>query len=79
MSTDPRPADMAELARLVATELRKRGIWALAQYGDPIVNIGTRASYTMLGSDFDNLTPREIADVIQREEAKKAAKWAGDA
>lgn len=88
----PCPADMADLARLVAVELRKRGIWA---FGDEhIVRLGrmrpvgirvpcaswasNNVAYSMYRSDFDNLTPSECADLIQREEAAKAAEWAGD-
>lgn len=75
---DERPDDMAELARLVAKELRKRGIWAWANNGFVNVGRGHFAPYAMVWSDFDNLTPRECADVIQAEEAKKATEWAGD-
>ncbi len=86
----PRPDDMAELARLVAKELRRRGIWAEATIDHsgmyaPMVQLpvfdGCRAvvaDYHTARDRFNSLTPREIAEVIQAEEAKKAAEWAGD-
>jgi hypothetical protein len=89
----PRPDDMGELARLVARELRRRGIWAdaRADYTESawfvwvaqLTRLGTRVLgemgwYSISASDFDNLTPKECADVIQREEARKASEWAGD-
>lgn len=84
-----RPDDVAELARLVAKELRRRGIHATvahADWGNTVVaprplsrGNGLRWQWhPMSRSEFDNLTPSEIADVIQAEEAKKAAEWAGD-
>lgn len=91
MPLDERPADMAELARLVAKELRRRGIWAThcdetAPFG---ASVGMprffgdekqprRFWYSLHGVDFDNLTPSKCADVIQAEEARKAQEWAGD-
>lgn len=80
-----RPTDMAELARLVAKELRKRGIWADAIDGVVTARRHEYADSKLFGlygvyeSDFDNLTPSECADVIQAEEARKAQEWAGDA
>lgn len=88
---DPRPDDMAELARLTAIELRKRGIWASAanvtHIPDPVVIVPFRnareprwyvKSYCFYGNDFDNLGPIACADVIQAEEARRAQEWAGD-
>ena len=89
---DPRPADMAELTRLVAVELRKRGIWADTHSKGYHVRIPQRmfapkdkerdaidGFICILLPQFDNLGPRAIADVIQAEEARKAREWAGDA
>ena len=89
MPPDERPADMAELARLTAIELRKRGIWTFGDYS-PFVWVGRLKlrdkriesadhCYSLLASDFDNLGPSGCADVIQAEEARKAQEWAGDA
>jgi len=84
----PRPDDMAELARLVAVELRKRWIWAAvaseiatSTIRYPMVGGAGRLcwKYTYTTEPrFDSLTPREIAVAIQDEEAKRAAEWAGD-
>lgn len=88
---DPRPDDMAELARQVATELRKRGIWARVDNDTGLVVVprrDTRKERDLYGidwfllltrSEFVNLGPRAIANVIQTEEARKAQEWAGDA
>jgi len=83
---DPRPFDMAELARLTAAELRKRGIWA--QCGGTVNDHAVKISrpddcmayrwHTMLHPDFDNLGPVACADEIQRLEALRAQEWAGD-
>jgi len=88
MPPDDRPDDMAELARLTAIELRKRGIWAEVVDGNiETLRFGTKnpkgASMTwgvhsLYASDFDNLGPIGCADVIQAEEARKAQEWAGD-
>jgi len=91
MPPDERPADMAELARLTAVELRKRGIWAFTFSGLSVVNVprvkplrtGHAVEHdpyakSMYSSDFDNLGPIGCADVIQAEEARKAQEWAGD-
>lgn len=87
---EERPADMADLAQAVARELRKRGIWActmndenppLCAVGIPTIHNGKAGFlrlHSLLFGHFDNLTPTEIADLIQREEAAKAAEWAGD-
>lgn len=80
MPPDERPADMAELARLVAKALRSpRGIRAdsfaaVVQIEHP----SAVHNYSMYHSDFDNLGPIGCADVIQAEEARKAQEWAGD-
>jgi hypothetical protein len=86
---DPRPDDMAELARLTAIELRKRGIWAcsasdthvLCAISVPTIH-GGKAGFvrihSLLFGQFDNLGPIGCADVIQAEEAKRAQEWAGD-
>jgi hypothetical protein len=93
MPPDDRPDDMAELARLTAIELRKRGIWAYTDPKDesngPYVwslrfkGIPGRSKAqwcwsSMLWPQFDNLGPIGCADVIQAEEARKAQEWAGD-
>ena len=84
---DARPDDLAELARLTAVELRRRGIWAdVDAYAPCSVRLPRRGSlmmhtqsyYTLSASDFNNLGPIGCADVIQSEEAKRAAEWAGD-
>ena len=83
---DPQPSDLAELAALVAKELRKRGIWAKAGglTNERVVQISRPADcmahrwHSMLFSDFDNLGPIAIADAIQALEAKRAQEWAGD-
>lgn len=84
---DPRPDDMVELARQVAKELRKRGIWA-EQDGEIVVvprrippafpRKCTVIWHNMYAAQFNNLGPRAIADMIQAEEARKAQEWAGD-
>lgn len=86
---DPRPDDMAELARMVAKELRTKGLrarlWcdtniALPGFHEPSGH--DTSTYWLMWSiyndRFNNLNPRAIADAIQAEEAKKAAEWAGD-
>jgi hypothetical protein len=80
MPPDERPDDLAELARLTAIELRKRGIRAKAEVYHVFphyVDIGSHIYYVGT-SDFDNLGPIGCADVIQAEEARKAQEWAGD-
>lgn len=78
--SDIRPTDMAELAQAVARELRDKGLRARAETYHVFphyVDIGSHVYY-MGRTDFDNLTPSEIASLIQSEEAKRAAEWAGD-
>lgn len=89
---EPRPDDMAALTRLVAMELRKRGIWATTPHDQSVTicvpcwrfkeSAGGNAlrwqRHALHTAQFDNLTPRECADVIQAEEARKAQDWAGD-
>lgn len=97
-SDEPRPDDMAELARMVARELRTPkyakmaavfrtsgpnshiAVWVLSVlYSQATLSLSpTWCPYIMFETRFDNLNAREIAEVIQAEEAKKAAKWAGD-
>lgn len=75
----PRPDDMAELARLVAAELRDRGFWPRLAAG--FVWMPFHAGmwpYSMFQPIFDNLSPREIASVIQAEERTRARGRAGD-
>lgn len=89
---DSRPSNMAELARLVAVELRKRGIWAHPRWEDGCISVigfhghgaydrfqvpGMRP-YVMTNSDFNNLGPIAIAAEIAQEEAIHAQEWAGD-
>jgi hypothetical protein len=93
LQTDSRPDDMAELARLTAIELRKRGIWAEARYAyagsawfvwvAQLTHLGPRVLgemgfHSLTMGDFDNLGPRACADLIQAREAVRAAEWAGD-
>jgi hypothetical protein len=88
---DPRPDDMAELARLVAIELRKRGMPVDDEIGAVVVLRFTdlrkkdgafsstrRFSHSLYASEFNNLGPIACADVIQAEEARRAQEWAGD-
>jgi hypothetical protein len=84
LPSDPRPDDMAELARKVAIELRKRAIWAEVESGEIYVPrvYGRQVKFGYVGlyrADFDNLGPIGCADVIQAEEARRAQEWAGDA
>jgi hypothetical protein len=76
---DPRPGDMAELARETAKELRKRGIFAEVRGEYVGVESPHAAAYTLYASEYDNLGPVGCADVIQAEEASRARMWAGDA
>lgn len=92
-----RPSDMAELTKLVARELRKRGVYGIVLFkDDPHIVYVSRpmrskftqhearfpdlfwAAHSLYASQFDNLTPSEIADAIQAEEARRAQEWAGD-
>ena len=86
-----RLADMAELARLTAIELRKRGIHAVVRHPDFPLEIWVPAYHPSTGGSglqwspyppkathFDNLTPTECAGVIQQLESAKAREWAGD-
>ena len=75
-ANDPRPSDMAELARLTAIELRKRGIWARVNIWHNVEI--SECVYSLLFSDFNNLGPIAIADEIQRQEAIRAQEWAGN-
>lgn len=88
---DPRPDDIAELARLTAIELRRRGIIADDESGAVVVmrfvdhkkrfgmfSPTRRAAHSMFSPDFDNLGPIGCADVLQAEEARRAREWAGD-
>jgi hypothetical protein len=82
---DPRPDDPAELARQVAIELRKRGIWAhkddelpYVKTPFPMLVMFREYPYSIHASEFDNLGPIAIADAIQALEAKRAQEWAGD-
>lgn len=88
---DERPVDLAELARQVAIELRKRGIRAMACAGIACVDIGgfthpittthptfSYETYCIQWSRFDNLGPVGCANEIQALETKRAQDWAGD-
>jgi hypothetical protein len=62
---DPRPDDMAELARKVAIELRKRAIWAEVESGEIYVPrvYGRKVKFGYVGlyrADFDNLGPNRM-------------------
>lgn len=75
---DPPIADPAERARAVARELRRRGIWALHDgCGVVRVFVGNGARDDVYRTNVSD-KPRAIADEIQREEARRAAAWAGD-
>jgi hypothetical protein len=91
-SPDHRPKDPAQLAAMVAAELRKRGIWADVAGAPPECirlpsAIHHKASINgyyrghviaLYGADFDNKGPLEIANTIQALEAQRAQEWAGD-
>jgi hypothetical protein len=86
----PRPANMAELAKLVAKELRLRPINAIAEFSTVYVlrvrkrdpNAFMSPTYwhpwAMFSPLFDNLSVTKIATLIQAEESKCAQEWAGD-
>jgi hypothetical protein len=86
---DPRPEDMAELARETAKELRKRGgqadalgsgVYVPRPNGRPSEAAGLAwFPHIVFSSNFDNLGPIGCAGVIQAEEASRAQEWAGDA
>jgi hypothetical protein len=71
---DPRPDNMAELAKMTAVELRKRGIWARVNIWHNVEI--SECVYSLLFSDFDNLGPIACADVIQAKEVRRAQEWA---
>jgi hypothetical protein len=84
---DPRPDDMAELARLVAIELRKT-TWA-TWVGDATIVLArlikidghidsVMGSYSLYGSDFSGLGPIACAASIRDRESALAQEWAGD-
>jgi hypothetical protein len=87
---DPRPDDMAELARQTAVELRKPhrglhadaigiGVYVLRPNGPPgSTHGGGWFPHNIIGAQFDNLGPVACADEIQRLEAQRAQEWAGD-
>lgn len=90
---DPRPDDTAELAKMTAIELRKRGIWAEARPAACRViwfifigRLGHKGAgvtrefgcHSPTHSMFADLGPIAIADVIQAEESRMAQEWAGD-
>lgn len=80
--------DAEKIAREVANELRKRGIWAnalllgifLPCVGRTIGGSDVLAKhvYSIYDAAFDNLTALEIAGEIQAQEARRAQEWAGD-
>ena len=87
---DPRPVDPAELARLVAKELRNRSVVAAEEFTnvyvlrplerDPNV-LMTRATWypwSVHFSCFDKLGPIACADFIWHQERKWTQEWAGD-
>ena len=79
--------DAEKMAREVAKELRKRGIWAV-QYDKSIAMPrlkfvdGTHRAvinyYAATNPDFAGMTALEIADEIQTREVRRAQEWAGD-
>lgn len=80
--------DAEKMAREVAKELRKRGIWACVDHlnngGVMVVvqrpNDDMRGRwYAMANPDFAGMTGIEIADEIQAQDARRAQEWAGDA
>ncbi len=86
---DPRPDDMAELARLTAIELRKRGIWARVSegqkgvmiLGNPADTIPWRVGYyydMACKAEWTPLGPVAIAEAILSLEVVRAQEWAGD-
>jgi hypothetical protein len=78
--------DAEVMAKEVAKELRKRGIWAKA--GGTGTNVTVCISrpvdfmafrwHGMFDPDFASMTVIEIADEIQSREAQQAQEWAGD-
>jgi hypothetical protein len=84
---DPRPADLAELARLTAIELRKyreawhtggAEVWTLRLRGSPLAPAVRQFAHLLNRSDFDNLGPVACASAIQALEVARAQEWAGD-
>lgn len=87
---DPRPNDMAELARLTAIELRSRAVVALEEFGAVYVVRAKKRDpnvfmtpvfwhpWLMVYPCFDNLGPIGCADAIQTAETKHTQEWAGD-
>lgn len=75
-------ADPAERARLVARELRKRGMHArLSESGCDVLSTASGQFYCLLDDarpEWTSKGPRAIADEIQREEDRRARAWAGD-
>lgn len=79
--------DAESMAKEVAKELRKRGIWAKADHYretgmiDVPQMVGDGQSfwrYLTTNPVFDNMTALEIAGEIQAQEARRAQEWAGD-
>lgn len=85
-SDDQPVADPAGRARLVARELRRRGLF-VDVFGSATIAIhyprmrgimvGSR-EITVSADRYAIVGPRAIADEIQREEARRASEWAGD-
>jgi hypothetical protein len=75
---DPRPEDPAELARMVAVELRKRGIFAKDREDGISIPSGCHWLYNLRAIVFADLGAIAIADEIQRQEALRAQEWAGN-
>ena len=82
-SSDPRPEDPAELARLTAEALHQRGIsadwrdWTVGAVLVPCHDATglSESTYLMTRSEFDNLGPIGVANEIQAQEADRLAKW----
>ena len=80
---DPRPSDMAELARVVAVELRKHSIWAEPGNrfaGDAVVFLphATALSGGFYHVDDIDGGPCAIAAEIKNREAVAIQEWAGN-
>ena len=82
---DPPIHDPEARAEAVAKDLRRRGVWAVAD-GSWLVlpclrnsdNRVLRQSIESTLTDLADRGPKAIADELQREEAKRIERWAGE-